>query len=170
MPGIKIYFVPETVEHKLFLAQEIIGYTFTSIALGLEALQMSGYPDVRHNETTYQVPKNKRLAGLGDAVLDAVLRDLWYESDGNGTEWSKIHDELVGNRALYDRGTVIGIDQCILLNPGFDQRVSEEMVARTMEALIGAVKRDGGMKEVERVMRRVGLMEHPFLAGRGARS
>lgn len=50
----------------------------------------------------------------------------------------------------------MGLDQCINLNPGTD-RVSQDMMATTIEAILGAVHLDGGDDALASVMARLGL-------------
>jgi hypothetical protein len=56
-----------------------IGLAFTNKLLGAESLQMAGAPGmVTIEDTTHIIPKNTRLAVLGDAVMASVLCSEWY--------------------------------------------------------------------------------------------
>lgn len=59
--------------------ERIIGYTFNNKRLALESLNHGGLPI--HYDGKYQyLPRNERLAIVGDSVLDTVLRSRWYNA------------------------------------------------------------------------------------------
>lgn len=70
-----------TEEAKIEGAQTVIGYTFKKSRLLWEALQAAGSPVLRIGNRNL-LDGNKRLAILGDRVLELALADDWYE----GTE------------------------------------------------------------------------------------
>ena len=73
--------------------EAIIGYRFTESSMIWEALQAAGSP-VQVIGNRRIVGGNKRLAVLGDCVLDLALAEAWHEGTGprgkNYTSWSDI--------------------------------------------------------------------------------
>lgn len=176
MPSLTTPTNDPTPEKKLSQAEKIIGYHFKNLTLGLEALQMEGDPSplgapVTYLGTLYRIPKNNRLAIVGDALLDAILADAWYATGRTPREWTRVQNEVVTNAALGAKGVELGIDKCILSSNGL---AFPKMVATTVEALIGAVMRDAseeagrdaGYAAVEMVVENLGLLEHESLRGR----
>lgn len=58
--------------------QDIIAYQFNDLSLLTEALQAPGSP-IRYAGTRAIPDGNKRLALLGDTVLELALLEHWYE-------------------------------------------------------------------------------------------
>lgn len=67
-----------TMDAKIQGAQAVIGYTFKKPFLLWEALQAAGSPVLRIGNRNL-LDGNKRLAILGDRVLELALADDWYE-------------------------------------------------------------------------------------------
>ena len=69
--------------------EDILDYQFTNVTILHEALSAAGSP----NALRYLPDGNKRLAIVGDAAIQLILAQKWYESpDGRG--------ELIGFRIL----------------------------------------------------------------------
>jgi ribonuclease III len=64
--------------------------------------------------------------------------------------------QLLSNDNLTSIGRKLGIEKLLVLSPGA-RWASDYMVATTMEAIIGAVYLDGGMKAVGQLMANLGL-------------
>lgn len=80
-------------------------------------------------------------------------------------EWSAIiRNDLVTNVRLASRGRELGLDACVICDPG-TPTVSTDMLATTFEAVIAAVYLDSGadLDTVETVMERLGFFNHPLL-------
>ncbi|MCJ1439503.1 hypothetical protein MMC27_008897, partial [Xylographa pallens] len=134
----------------------IISYEFQQPLLGCEALQLAG------NGVTWiggrHIPNgNKRLAVLGDQVLDTVLSNKWYESGMIESNWNAIRLQVSSNSNLSSTGLQFNIGSVLQGNPTNPQRVSEKIMATAVEAVLGAVFRDGGLTAVERVLETLGL-------------
>lgn len=65
------------VEEKVKLCESIIAYTFNNKLLLCEAVQTSG-ACINWRGTYTPMPKNTRLAVLGDMALNMTLCRLWY--------------------------------------------------------------------------------------------
>lgn len=66
---------------KIHGVEQIIGYQFTDRSTIWEALQAAGSP-VLVIGNRILVGGNKRLAVVGDSVLDLALAEIWREEDG----------------------------------------------------------------------------------------
>lgn len=67
---------------KVRRCQETIGYEFKDEHLGWEALQMAGNGIKRSGSRVFD-NGNKRLAILGEFVIDIILSQEWYQSGGD---------------------------------------------------------------------------------------
>lgn len=137
------------LEKKLEQVQGIISYHFEDTRLLLEALVHRSYlndkdknPEIkRHNE---------RLEFLGDAVLELIVTDYLYEkmevSEGVMTS---LRSSLVNYRLLGSVGNTLGLEEIILLSKGEQEELGKArltIVADCMEAIIGAIYKDGGIR------------------------
>jgi ribonuclease-3 len=154
-------------ENKLALCETLINYTFTNKFLLLQALNNSGKPILYANQL-HLIPQNKALAILGDAQLQVIMCHWWWDNSSSQVpgEWAAIHRDKLSNVALNVLGRQIGLDACVILNPGTAQ-VSKEKLATAVEAVLGAVYEDGGEEVLEGVMRSFGFDRHMFFSERG---
>lgn len=56
-------------------------YTFTDPLLAWESLQLAGNGNVSLAPGRFAMEGNKRLAIVGDAIIDAILARKWYSTD-----------------------------------------------------------------------------------------
>lgn len=63
--------------------ERITGYVFNNKRLALESLNHGGLP-IHYGGTYQYLPRNERLAIVGDGVLDMVLRSGWYHAHDIG--------------------------------------------------------------------------------------
>jgi hypothetical protein len=152
---------PITPEAKLSRLESIIGYKFNSPALGLEAIQGSQETmSIWYNGTALEVPKNPRLAIVGDALLDSLFGLEWYEGGTHLAIWSIVRKKFLSNDALGDRGKKLGVDRCLIMS---SKTASSKMIATAMEAIVGAVFKDAGPDKgwarTRQLVERLGLME-----------
>ena len=103
---------------------------------------------------------NKRLAILGDKILDLALADEWLKTGASKAGLTKIIQDVASNKNLDRLGNQHGIDRFILKNPSQGIYVPFKVMTATMEAILGAVWLDSGedLEVVKRVMRRLGLV------------
>lgn len=95
-------------------------------------------------------PNNERLEFLGDAVLGLVIGELLYErlpaaSEG---ELSRLRARLVSGDCLARVALATGVDQRVRLGKGERHDGGarrKNLLAGTLEALIGAIWIDGGL-------------------------
>lgn len=136
---------PATAGRKAF--HDRLGYRFENQKLLDEALTHSSLanrrPKHRHNE---------RLEFLGDRVVGLVIADYLFgrftdEQEGQLT--ARYHD-CVKNQTLTKLAREIGIEEALGAQPGAGSR--GKVLADALEAVIGAIWRDGGMEAVRPVV------------------
>ncbi|KAJ5203429.1 hypothetical protein N7449_005508 [Penicillium cf. viridicatum] len=130
MVGRYIFALPSDEELQVF--EEKINYSFANNALLREALQV---PNGSNGDG------NKKIALIGDIILDLVIVTSGYDKNKTRGEISKISQQRVSNVNLAKQGFVHGIDRFIVKNRSqFD--IMPSVMATTMEAIVGAVYLD----------------------------
>ncbi|KAL8731605.1 MAG: hypothetical protein Q9166_003293 [cf. Caloplaca sp. 2 TL-2023] len=133
--------------------QNIIGYRFNNLLLVWEALQAAGCVAQRQDFPD----GNKRLAVLGDIVLDLALAESWYASGEPRATFNDIRQRIGANVNLDRRGLYAGLAQFVNLAPGM-LGVSPITMTATVEAILGAVYLESNMQCVGAVMRTLNLV------------
>lgn len=126
------------------------GYEFSDTALLGRALTHRSAPG----------RSNERLEFLGDAVLDTVISDLLLalRPDSEEGELSRLRSRLVCDHALaeiareYELGSYLQLGPGELKSGGFRR---DSILADALEALLGAIFRDGGYDAADSVVRRI---------------
>ena len=99
---------------------------------------------------SYPLPHNERLEFLGDAVLELVCTEYLFRSFPNPEgELTNFRSALVNYRLLSEIAREIGLEQYILLSRGEARdmgRARQVILANAIEALIGAIYLDQGIK------------------------
>lgn len=152
--------------------QDIIGYTFADPYLVREAISAAG--SIVSAGTRRFPNGNKRLAILGDTVLQLALAEDWYagtEPRGKMNHFSiilgydskfsatydRIRQRIASNNNLYSVGLANNLDAFVNLAGG-GHTVSPVTMAATVEAIIGAVYLDSNnMDSVKAVMHTLDL-------------
>ncbi|ORY55847.1 ribonuclease III domain-containing protein [Pseudomassariella vexata] len=150
-------------DSKIASCEDIINYTFQSkILCALNAA--ADFSAHVFTNGIFKLPRNDRLAVYGDSIADFHLCDLWYEQGPARSkgQWSAIRKDVLGNDNLAHVGFEHGLDKCVVLNGG-TYKVSKSMMATAVEAILGAVHKDGGNDGLVLVMRRLGLTQHAHL-------
>ncbi|MCI9074171.1 MAG: ribonuclease III [Lachnospiraceae bacterium] len=132
----------------LSLLEEKIGYTFQRRELLEQALTHSSYANERRIN---KIGSYERLEFLGDAVLELVSSEFLFArhpelSEGDLT---KLRASMVCEPALAFCARDIGLEEYILLGKGEEAtggRRRDSITSDVMEAVIGAIYLDGGMK------------------------
>ncbi|KAF2832475.1 ribonuclease III [Ophiobolus disseminans] len=150
-------------EAQFSACEAIINYTFTDKLLLLQALNATSLP-ISYAGKTHAFQKNDALAVLGDTRMDAVLCRWWWDmtSPRVKAHWTKMRLDKCGNSALVELGRELGLDKCVISNPG-TTTVSDKMLATAVEAVLGAVYLDGEEGVLEGVLRGLGFGEHGYL-------
>ena len=122
-----------------------LGYDFTDTALLDAALSHSSIEPIANNE---------RLEFLGDRVIGLVIADALFGLAPNASEGelSRRYSDCVDNRQLAKIARGIGLGGCLSVQLGTDLADQDKVLADALEALLGAIWRDGGMDAVRPVV------------------
>ena len=135
--------------------EDRLGHQFANPALLTEALTHRSAADARGG----QLDSNERLEFLGDRVLGLVMAE-WLierfpaEREGNLT---RRLSSVVQADALARVGDAMGLAEAIRIPPGEERaglRGRQTVMADAVEALLGAIYRDGGLDAARGVIRR----------------
>jgi ribonuclease III len=135
--------------------EQALGTRFRDRRLLETALTHRSYAFERESGIT-----NERLEFLGDAVLGLVVTDLAYRSfpDLPEGELAKLRAATVNMTTLADVARELGLGDEIFLGRGEEQsggRDKPSILADAMEAILGAVYLDRGLKASWRVIDRL---------------
>lgn len=137
--------------------EELVGVTFRDRELLRRALTHRSYA---HENALPPGHTYERLEFLGDAVLDVVLSEYLYRNHPELDEGdlTRIRSYLVNMNSLADAARKMGLGEHLYLSR--DERADgggdkSSIIADALEALIGAVYLDRGLKEAERVCLRI---------------
>lgn len=154
-------------EERMAKLEEKIGYQFKNRSLLRQALTHSSYANEQKINKTGDY---ERLEFLGDAVLEMVSSDHIYRQNPDMTEgkMTKSRSSIVCEPALAFCAREIGLEQYILLGKGEEAtggRGRDSIISDVMEAVIGAIYLDSGIKEARDYIHRVILsdLEHKQL-------
>ncbi|KAI1813373.1 ribonuclease III domain-containing protein [Poronia punctata] len=144
---------------KLQLAQQITGHTFKNPDWLWEALQAAGSDVSKLNGRT--LPEgNRPLAGLGDLVIDLIIKSDCYNSNMSTGSTVTLLQTRVNNNRLARLCGKSGLAECINLNPS-QSLATPILCAATVEAVVGAVYQDtsGNLANVRDVMSKMGIID-----------
>jgi len=139
--------LPDSARQKILEKfQKKIGYTFNDISLLNISLTHSSYSNEFQGKEN-----NERLEFLGDLVLGLIIGDYLLEKKPSYSEGSLsfIKSILVNKKTLATLAEDIGLGNILQLGKG--ERLSggknkASLLADALEALIGAIYRDGGLE------------------------
>jgi ribonuclease-3 len=132
-----------------------LGHRFADPALLGHALTHRSAADARGG----QLDSNERLEFLGDRVLALVIAEWLIErfpAEREGSLTRRL-SALVATDALARVAESIGLAEAIRIPPGEERaglRARQTVLADALEALLGAVYRDGGIEAARAVIRR----------------
>lgn len=161
------YFVYERTfmgnQYTLEELEDRIGYHFHDKQLLRQAVTHSSYTN---EQKINRQQHYERLEFLGDAVLELVSSDYVYGLDPEMQEGplTKKRASLVCEQALALCGRELAIADFIRLGKGENAtggRYRDSILCDVMEALIGAVYLDGGMKAAKLFIHRFVLSDMP---------
>lgn len=149
--------------------EQCLGHVFKDAALLRQAL----------THRSYGATHNERLEFLGDAVLSCVVAALLLERYPQMDEGdlSRLRSNLVKQQTLYEIAQSIGLSPHVLLGDGELKSGGAKrpsILSDCLEALLGAVYRDGGFAAAEASVRRLyqPVLEHvdPDTLGKDAKT
>lgn len=129
----------------LALLQKKIGYEFTDTELVIQGLTHKSYS----NEQAQPVDHNERLEFLGDAVLELAVSDWVCRSYPDIPEGglTRIRAEVVSEKGLAAIARELDLGSGLRLGKGEEKsggRDKPSLLSDALEAVLGAVYRDGG--------------------------
>lgn len=132
--------------------EERLGHAFRDRSILLQALTHRSYLN-EHPDFPYA--HNERLEFLGDAVLELIVTEHLYKTyanpEGDLTNWRAA---LVNAKTLAGISRDLKFEDGLLLSRGEardkDTKARMYILANAIEAIIGAVYLDGGMKAAEK--------------------
>jgi len=108
----------------------------------------------------FHLPHNERLEFLGDAVLEIIVTDYLYYNfpntpEGDLTNWRA---SLVNSKMLAKIAREIDLEDYLYLSKGEakdnNSKARQYILANAMEALIGAIYLDQGLKAAEKFVKK----------------
>lgn len=146
------------------MSDAILGYTFRDTSLLRQALT---HPSYVNESRDSRLADYQRLEFLGDAVLSLCLADLLSQRHVDYAEGdlSRLRASLVDQPRLAELAAQAAIAPRILLGRGEEQdggREKPSILSDVLEAVLGAIYRDGGFDAVKAVVARLyaPLLEH----------
>ena len=133
---------------KLKVFEKSISYGFRNKPLLNQALTHKSYANEKDME---QSSDNERLEFLGDSVLGLIISHLLYNEYPGADEGvlTRYKSQLVSGETLARIAKELGIGEYILLGRGEEASGGRKHVSNLMcslEAIIGAIYLDGGIK------------------------
>jgi len=127
-----------------------IKYNFKNIIFCVNALTHSSY-DKKNYKTNYQ-----RLEFLGDRVLGLIISEAIFKRFKNEKEGklSKRFSDLVSKKTLIEVSKEIELQNTINTSKEYIDKIkiTDSMLADSLEALIGAIYIDSNFEEVKKVV------------------
>ena len=136
---------------RLAAFEKKIGYRFTDRRYLLQAFTHSSYANERKIR---KLPDNERLEFLGDAVLELLSSQFFFETypDMPEGEMTKLRSSMVCELALAYCARDISLGDYLLLGKGEEitgGRTRDSIISDVMEAVIGALYLDGGLSAAD---------------------
>ncbi|EUC39445.1 hypothetical protein COCMIDRAFT_10509 [Bipolaris oryzae ATCC 44560] len=140
--------------------ETILQYHFSNYELLEEALLAAGAA-ASSKDIEGDVQGNKRLALLGDSVIQEAVLEPWYNSEESTAEGHDRVKNLCRNTKLSQVAQRSKISTYVTKNPCQEGQVPQETAASTIEALVGAIYLDSGkdMSTVKKVLKAIGFFE-----------
>ncbi len=151
--------LPHKMQHRPSLEslEQVLGYRFASRDLLEKALVHKSFANEKLRDPA---ASNERLEFLGDAVLDLVVaRHLYALSPALPEgELSRVRSELVSASALAALARSLKLGSYLRLGRGEEHsggRDKENILADALEAVLGAVFLDSGLKQVTMIIEKL---------------
>ena len=128
---------------------ERIGYEFKDEALLAEALS---HPSI--NAENRGRANNQRLEFLGDRVIGLIMADALFGSISEEREGSltRRYADCVENTRLAEIARALDLAPALETMPNTAEAKTDKVLADALEALMGAIWRDGGIEAVRPVI------------------
>jgi len=150
-------------ETKLEGLEAALGHRFKNRALLVRALthRSLAHELMAKEQESGEAPEgqgqpgdNERLEFLGDAVLGLVVAEALFKlhPEWHEGELTRVRAQLVSRQHMAQVAEAVELGQYLLLSKGEDRsglRHKSTVISNSMEAVIGAVYLDGGLKAVK---------------------
>lgn len=138
--------------HTVKAFEKVINYKFNDVYLLEQSLLHSSYANENSIE---KYANNERLEFLGDAVLEIITSSYLFEKYPKMLEGelTKLRASIVCEPTLASFAKKIELGDFILLGKGEENsggRGRASVLSDTVEAVIGAIYLDGGLKKAEK--------------------
>ena len=158
------------LEEKFSHLEEKLGIRFKNKNLLIQAFAHRSY---LNENSQFKLGNNERLEFLGDAILEKITTEYLYlnypkEQEGILTSWRA---SLVNGKMLAKVAAEIGFNDFLLLSRGEAKengKSRQYILANVMEAFIGALYLDQGIKLCEEFISQNILKELPDIIEKGA--
>lgn len=154
MPSILLKLNPQ-LSKQLSVLQKKLAYEFQDTDLLEKAiLHRSALGPLNQLDPQHDYQDNDRLEFLGDAVLDVVMSDLLMQKYPHHKvgELSKLRASMVNEAVLCELANRIDLEKSLVLGPG-ERPAKPSILADAIEAIIGAVYREGGLNAASAVVK-----------------
>ncbi len=135
--------VGSTIEEKVAMCQQRIGYVFKDHSLAVSALTHASGASSR-------LQSNERLEFLGDAILGFTICDWLYAQHPEYLEGelTQVKSAVVSRRCCAKVSRRLGLEACLILGKGMQTAtgVPKSLLSDVFEALIAAIFLDGGIE------------------------
>ncbi len=132
-----------TVEQKVTLCQERVGYTFRDQNILVCALTHS-------SGAVNRLQSNERLEFLGDAVLGFCICEWLFAEHPEYLEGelTQIKSVVVSRRCCAKISRKLGLEECLILGKGMQSTagVPRSLLSDVFESVIAAIYLDGGLQ------------------------
>jgi len=137
--------------------EKTIGVAFNNLDLLRQSVVHRSY---LNENPGFHLPHNERLEFLGDAVLEIIVTDYLYKNfpdtpEGDLTNWRA---SLVNSKMLAKIAREINLEDYLYLSKGEakdkNSKARQYILANAMEALIGAIYLDQGLKVAEKFIKK----------------
>ena len=134
----------------LSILEEKLGYSFKNRVRLQQALTHRSY--INENRK-WPGGHNERLEFLGDAVLELIITNHLFETFSNKDEGelTEIRSHLANKDFAAGVAVEIGLNDFLFLSRGAaaETKSRKQILANALEAIIGAIYRDGGYRSAE---------------------
>ena len=147
-----------SVEENLSELETALGHRFLKTDLLVRSLT---HRSLAHEQAAHEEPAhgdNERLEFLGDAVLGLVVAEALFSMhpEWQEGELTRVRAQLVSRQHMAVVADAVDLGRFLLLSKGEDRsglRKKSTVLSNSMEAVVGALYLDGGMKAVESFVR-----------------
>ena len=145
--------------------EERLSYKFKDKSILLQSLTHRSY---LNEHSDYEYEHNERLEFLGDAVLELIVTEHLYKNyanpEGELTNWRAA---LVNAKTLAGIATQLAFEDYLLMSKGEakdkNSKARMYILANAIEAIIGAIYLDGGVKAAEGFIHKHVLSHLPYI-------